>query len=399
MMSPKIFLCWNPGLVPSLRVWGILLTFSLLFTACEKKVDSGDHSIGTQDDILIGHFASMTGSTATFGQSTDRGIRMAMDKINAGGGVMGRKIRVITEDNQGRPEEAVNAALKLINQNNVVALLGEVASSRSIAVAPIAQQAKVPMLSPSSTNPKVTEAGDYIFRGCFIDPFQGSAMASFAVEDLGLKKIAVFTDVKNDYSTGLAQFFKEKIQELGGEIIADESYSEGDVDFRAQLTSIKAKNPDAIFIPGYYTEFGLIARQARSLGITAPMLGGDGWDSDKTFEIGGDAINGCYYSNHYSPDDPRPEVQQFVGDYRSLYGVTPDAMAVLGYDAMMILSDAIRRAGSTDGAKIRDALAQTVDFKGVAGLISIDAQRNAQKPLVVLKIDQGKTSFVKQVNP
>ncbi|MDK3159919.1 ABC transporter substrate-binding protein [Kamptonema cortianum] len=375
----------------------LLLGLLALSGGCSKSSDGKGKEAG---DILIGHFASMTGSTATFGQSTDRGIRMAAEAINARGGVLGgRKIVVITEDNQGKPDEAVNAALKLINQNRVSALLGEVASSRSLAVAPIAQQARVPMLTPSSTNPKVTEVGDFIFRSCFIDPFQGSAMASFAVNDLGLKKFAVFTDIKNDYSTGLAKFFKDKVVELGGEIVADESYSEGDVDFRAQLTSIRSKNPDAIFIPGYYTEFGLIARQARALGITVPFLGGDGWDSDKTYEIGGDAINGGYYSNHYSPEDQRPEVVAFIEEYRSRYGSTPDAMAVLGYDAMLMMADAIERAGSADRQSIRDALAATKDFKGVAGHITMDEGRNALKPLVVLKIEDGKSKFVKQIEP
>jgi len=383
-----------------LGILGCLLAVVFTITGCSKPAgENAQKDKKAPQGIKIGHFASMTGSTATFGQSTDRGIRMAMDEINSKGGILGQQIVLITEDNQGKPEEAVNAALKLINQDKVVALLGEVASSRSLAVAPIAQQSKIPMISPASTNPKVTEVGDYIFRACFIDPFQGSAMATFAMKDLGLKKFAVFTDIKNDYSTGLAQFFKEKVKELGGEIVADESYSEGDVDFKAQLTSIKGKKPDAIFIPGYYTEFGLIARQARALGIKVPMLGGDGWDSDKTFEIGGEAINGCYYSNHYSSDDIRPEVQKFVSDYKKLYGSTPDAMSVLGFDAMMILADSIKRAGTTDNQKLRDAIAATKDYNGITGKVSMDAQRNALKPLVVLKINNGKTEFVKLVNP
>ncbi|MDX2226934.1 MAG: ABC transporter substrate-binding protein [Verrucomicrobiae bacterium] len=383
-----------PSILRSLLATGTLL--SLYFLGGCSKPSTG----AAANEILIGHYGSMTGSTATFGQSTDKGVRMAAEEINAKGGILGKKIRIVTEDDQGRPEEAVNAVLKLINQNRVTAVIGEVASSRSIAAAPQCQSARVPMLSPASTNPKVTEIGDFIFRGCFIDPFQGAAMAKFAMEDLKLRKFAVFTDVKNDYSVGLAKFFKEKVRELGGEIVADESYSEGDVDFKAQLTSIKGRNPDAIFLPGYYTEFGLIARQARELGMTVPFLGGDGWDSEKTFEIGGKAIIGSYYSNHYSPDDTRPKVREFVKAFKQQHGQVPDAMAVLGYDSMYMMADSIRRAGSTDGQAIRDALATIKGFEGVAGNITMDAGRNAQKSLVVLKIEDGnKTSFVKSVEP
>lgn len=350
-------------------------------------------------DIVIGHFGSMTGNTATFGISTDEGVRLAMEEINAAGGVLGRKIRVVTADTQSKPEEAVTAVQKLINQDRVVALIGEVASSRSIAAAPVAQRRGIPMLSPASTNPKVTQIGDYIFRSCFIDPFQGAAMANFATQVLKMKRLAILYDVKNDYSIGLREFFSQTVKKNGGEIVADESYGEGDIDFRAQLTKIKNAAPDGIYVPGYYTEVGLICRQARELGINVPLMGGDGWDSDKTFAIGRDAVNGCYFTNHYSPDQDRPEVKKFVEAYRKRYnGKQPDAMAILGYDAMYLMADAIRRAGSTRGRAIRDALAATKDFPGASGTITIDKDRNARKPIVILKIENQKAVYVTSIN-
>src|SRR5713226_1773668 len=354
---------------------------------------------GSSGEIPIGGCRSLTGTTATFGQSTDNGIKMAFDEINTAGGVLGKKLKVLVEDDQSKPEEATTAVTKLINQNHVVAMLGEVSSSRSLAAAPVCQANAVPMVSPSSTNPRVTQIGDYIFRVCFIDPFQGSVMAKFAANTLKVKKVAILVDVRNDYSVGLQTFFRENFRQLGGQIVAEQSYSEGDSDFRAQLTQIKAVNPEAVYVPGYYTEVGTIARQARELGLTVPLMGGDGWDSPRLFEIGGDALNGCYLSNHYSVDDPSPTIQKFVSDYKARYKETPDALAALGYDAAKILVDAIGRAGSTDGAKVRDALAQTKDFPGVTGKITIDKDRNAVKPAVVLKIDNGKFVYVETVSP
>ncbi len=362
---------------------------AISFLACERN----------ENVLKIGQFGSLTGGTATFGKSTDNGVMLATDEINAAGGLLGKKVKIITEDDQGKTEEAKTAVLKLIQQDQVKAIIGEVASARSLVAAPECQRSKIPMISPASTNPKVTEVGDYIFRTCFIDSFQGMAMARFAFNQLKLKRIAILRDIKNDYSIGLADFFIKTFRELGGEIIADESYSEKDSEFRAQLTSIKQKNPDGIYLPGYYTEVGLIARQARELGITVPFMGGDGWDSSKTLEIGESAVNGSYYTNHYSPEDQNPLVQDFIKKYKNRYGETPDAMAVLGYDAARILFEAIRTANSEDPAKIRDALAQTKNFPGVSGEITMDANRNAQKKIVILKINEGKTQYVDSVNP
>ncbi|MEP6810231.1 MAG: ABC transporter substrate-binding protein [Chthoniobacterales bacterium] len=353
-------------------------------------------------DVVIGQYASLTGSEATFGINSSNGVALALEEINSHGGVLGgRKIKIITEDDQSKPGQPSAAVKKLVSNDNVVAVIGEIASSRSLEAAPICQAAKIPMVSPGATNARVTEVGDYIFRVCFIDPFQGTVMAKFALDNLKAKKVAILTDVRNDYSVGLTQYFKEYFQSHGGQVVLERSFSGGgtDKDFRAQLTAIKAAQPDAIFVPGYYTEAGLIAKQARSLGIKVPLLGGDGWDSPKLSEIGGSAIDGSYFSTHFSPKDSNPKVQDFVKRYQAKFSTMPDGMAPLGYDAMMVLAQAINTAGSTDGSKIRDALAAVKDFDGVTGKITIDAKRNATKAAVVLKVTGQGNDFVASVAP
>ena len=352
-------------------------------------------------DIVLGQYASLTGSEATFGINSSNGVALALEEVNSKGGVLGRKIKIITEDDQSKPGQPSAAVKKLISSDKVTAVLGEIASSRSLEAAPICQEAKVPMVSPGATNARVTEVGDYIFRVCFIDPFQGTVMAKFALDNLKATKVAILTDVRNDYSVGLTQYFKEYFEAHGGKIVAERSFSGGgtDRDFRAQLTSIKASQPEAIFVPGYYTEAGLIAKQARSLGIKVPLLGGDGWDSPKLSEIGGTAIDGSYFSTHFSPKDENPKVQDFVKRYQAKFNAMPDGMAPLGYDAMMVLAQAITTAGSTDGSKIRDALAAVKDFEGVTGKITIDPKRNATKSAVVLKVSGKGNDFVASVAP
>jgi branched-chain amino acid transport system substrate-binding protein len=270
-------------------------------------------------------------------------------------------------------------------------------------MAPIADANRVPMITPSSTNPKVTKVDGrtrpYVFRVCFIDPFQGTVMAKFARETLKLSRVAVLRDVGSDYSVGLADFFLSKFKELGGTIVDDQSYKDTDSDFRAQLTAIKAKNPDGIYVPGYYTQVGLIARQARELGLKAPLMGGDGWDSPKLFEIGGKALDGSYFSNHYSPEDPSPRIQDFVRVYKEKFKEVPDGLAATGYDAAKIAIDAMSRAPQLTGEAIRDAIAATKDYPGVTGVISIDADHNAVKPAVVLQIRDGMGRYVATVQP
>ena len=340
--------------------------------------------------ILLGEYGALTGSQASFGTSTDNAIKMAVAEINAKGGVLGKPVEVRVEDDNSRADQVPSAVLKLINEDNVLAILGEVASSSSLAAAPICQKAGVPMLSPTSTNPKVTEVGDYIFRACFIDPYVGESLAKFSRDKLGAKTAAIFTDVKSDYSKGLSQYFKDSFTKIGGKVVATESYQAGDTNFRSQLNNIKGQKPDVIYIPGYYTEVGNIAVQARSLGMNQTLLGSDGWDSPKLFEIGKSAVNNSYFSNHYSPESKDPKVVKFVADYKQKYGETPDALAAVAYDAAYIMVDAIKRAGDTDRAKIRQALADTKDFDGVTGKISMNAQRNADKKLVIIKISGGK---------
>jgi branched-chain amino acid transport system substrate-binding protein len=324
---------------------------------------------------------------------------MAVKEINDAGGIDGKKIRVITYDDQGKPTEAAAATTKLIVQDKIHVLLGEVASSRSLAMAPIAQAQGVPMVTPSSTNPKVTEGKSFVFRVCFIDPFQGSVMAKFASENLKMKKIAILRDVGNDYSVGLANFFQDKLKQLGGEIAIDQSYQAGDIDFKAQLTAIKAAAPEAIFVPGYYTDVALIARQARELGIKVPLLGGDGWESAKLFQIGGSALEGSYFSNHYAVEDPAAGVQKFIDDYSKIYFENPDSLAALGYDAARVAAAAVSRAKSVKGDDIRRELQATKDFPGVTGNITINEERNAVKPAVVLKIEGQVAHYQTSIAP
>ena len=384
------------------RVFVLLVTsiLSLALLSCAPDESAtGTAGGATGNEILVGEYGSLTGSTATFGQSTHNGIVLALDEVNAAGGINGRQIKLFTEDDQSKPEEAASVVQKLISQNQVVAVLGEVASSRSLAAAPICQANKVPMLTPSSTNPQVTQIGDYIFRACFIDPYQGASLAAFALNDLKARRAAILTDVKNDYSVGLANFFKEAFTKGGGQIVGEQSYSEGDSDFKGQLTALRASNPDVLFVPGYYTEVGQIAIQSKDLGMTAPMLGGDGWESPKLLEIGGTALDGSFYSNHYSPDDPSPIVRTFVDKYRERFGANPDSLAALGYDSAKILAEALGRAKTIDGPTIRDEIARTKDFQGVTGTITMGEDRNPIKNLVILEIRDGQITKRAEISP
>jgi branched-chain amino acid transport system substrate-binding protein len=396
------------SLLRALPAAALLLTLA----ACEQKkpapaaggqaAPAGGQAAAPGDKIWFGHVGSMTGQEATFGDSTDKGIRLAIEELNAKGGVKGKQLDLRTYDDQGKPEEAALAATRLITQDKVTVLLGEVASSRSLAMAPIADANKVPHITPSSTNPKVTKDGEktrpFVFRVCFIDPFQGTVMAKFAKER-GIEKVAILRDVGNAYSVGLADYFLSKFKELGGTIVNDQSYKAGDQDFKAQLTAIKARGPQGIYIPGYYTDVALIARQARELGLKVPLMGGDGWDSAKLFEIGGKAIEGSFFSNHYTPDDPSPRIQEFISKFKARYGAVPDTMAATGYDAAMVAADAITRAKDMTGESIAQAIAVTKDFPGVTGVITLDQDHNAVKPAVVVEVKGGKAVHVATVAP
>lgn len=374
-----------------------IVAAALLAMACRPGREA--QTTDAAGDIPVGVYGALTGDQASFGTSTVNGVRIAADEINAAGGVLGRKVRLVVEDDQGRAEEAASVVTKLITGNNVAALIGENSSNQSLAAAPIAQANGVPMISPSSTNPAVTEKGEYIFRVCFTDPYQGKALAAFARKNLKLDTAAILQDQKNDYSVGLAEVFRREFEAAGGKIVAQQSYSGGDTEFRPQLTAIRRANPQALFIPGFYTEVGQIAIQARDLGLNVPLLGGDGWDSPTVIQIGGKAIEGAYFSDHYFVGDTRPVVQQFVSKYEQRHGKKPEATAALGYDALHIWANAARRANTIDRKAVRDQIAATKDYQGVSGTISMGADRNPIKPVAMIKIENGRMNFAGWVSP
>jgi branched-chain amino acid transport system substrate-binding protein len=384
-----------------LRLLGSLIVTALALAgaACERRPGAATDSGG---EIVIGMYGSLTGDGASFGISSKEGHELAIEEINNAGGLLGgRKFRMIIEDDQSKPEEASNAVTKLITQDKVVAVLGEVASRRSLAAAPIAQRYQIPMITPASTNERVTAVGDYIFRVCFIDPFQGEVLAKFAYNDLKVRRVAILKDIQQDYSVGLTDSITKHLTSLGAEVLPAISYTTGDADFKAVLTQVRSQKPDAVFVTGYYPEAAIIVRQARELGMTMPMLGGDGWVGD-AIKNGRDALKNTYISNHYSADNPDPIVQNFVTSYRAKFGKEPDAMAALAYDAVKVLADAMNRAQSTEGPKVRDALA-SADVPGVTGRLKMNPQRNVDKPAVIQEVTYtgGEVKFIYKtmVNP
>ncbi len=352
-----------------------------------------------QEPIRIGEFASLTGKEATYGQTAHKGTILAIEEANAAGGVLGRPLELLTEDDQSKAGESATVVKKLISRDKVVAMLGEITSGRTLEAAPICQNAKIPLISPGATAPEVTTKGNYVFRVCFIDPFQGTVMAKFAADTLKLKRVAVLSSVSSAQSVGLAKFFRERFTADGGTLVLEQKYGDGDKDFRAQLTAIRAAGVDGIFVPGYYAEAALIAKQARDLGLTVPLLGVDGWESSELVSIGGAAVEGAYLSTHYSPENKSPAVVAFNERYRRRWGTDSNALSALGYDSALVLLDAIRRAGTTDGPALRVALAATKDFPGATGSITFDAQRNPTKSAVVLTVKDGRFVFVQDVHP
>lgn len=355
-------------------------------------------------EVRVGLYGSLTGSEATFGKDTEAGVLLAIKEANIAGGVAvagGPKqtLKLISMDDQGKAEEVQSVVNNLITKEKVHVVIGEVASTLSLAAAPICQKAGIPMISPSSTNPRVTEVGDFIFRVCFIDPFQGLVMAKFAKNTLQATTAGLFVDNGSDYAKGLAQYFANTFKQMGGEIVSEQYYGNKDMDFKSQLTEYKNKNPDVLFVPGYYTQVGQIAQQARDLGLSAIFLGGDGWDSTKLTEIGGEAIHGAYYSNHYHAKEDRAEVKQFVEAYQKEYGVVPTGLAALGYDAARLALDAMTRAKSINGADLRDAIAASKDFPGVTGKITINKERNADKSAIVLQVTGEGFEPVETISP
>jgi branched-chain amino acid transport system substrate-binding protein len=358
------------------------------------------------NDIRIGVLNELTGGNATMGNSATNGAKMAIKEANAKGGVLGKQLAAVVADNKSEPSESANAMTKLATQDRVVAVTGVFSSSNAIATSNVAEGTKVPFLAVGATNPKVTvdeksgKVKDYTFRVCFIDPFQGTVGANFVLNTLKLQKAAILVDNSSDYSKGLAAFFKDAFTKGNGSIVAEEAYLQKDQDFKTILTKVKALNPEVIYVPGYYEEVGKIVRQAREMGIDAPIVGGDGWDSPKLVEVAGAAaLNQTYFTNHYSVEDTNPVSQAFVEAYKKEYGQAPDAMAVLGYDAANVLIDAIKRANSADPAKIREALAATKDYPAVTGSTTLNATHDAVKSAVIIEMKDGKQTFKASVKP
>lgn len=377
------------------KLFMILGIMGMFFSSCTKK----------ENVIKIGLVAPMTGGAATYGTSTKNGCMMAIDEINRQGGLIvdktAYKINCIWEDDEGKPESAANAYRKLIDQNKVIAIIGTVMSKCSLAGAPIAQESGVPMITPASTNPQVTEVGNYIFRACFIDPFQGTVMANFAYNTLGKRKAAVLFDNGNDYNKGLAEFFKAQFENLGGKVVAYESFTDEDKtqDFTPQLTKIKAVSPDVLFLPNYYSSVALVVKQAKGMQLNIPFLGGDGWDSPELINLAGKDIEGSYFSTHFSKDSPLKEIQKFVKEYEAKYGFSPDGLAALGYDATYILCNALKRSITLKKEDIRQALVETKDLQVLSGKITFDSSRNPIKNAVILKIENGRTLYYSTIAP
>ena len=376
----------------------LALLVGSLVAGCGKSSDA--------NKIKIGLLNEMTGGNATFGTSSANGAKMAFKEINAKGGVLGKQIEAVIADNKSEPSESANAMTKLATQDGVVAVTGVFASSNAIAASSVAEATKTPFLAVGATNPKVTvdekskKVKEYTFRVCFIDPFQGTVGANFVLNTLKLKKAAIMVDNSSDYSKGLAAFFKEAFVKGGGSILLEEAYLQKDQDFKAVLTKLKALNAEVIYVPGYYEEVGKIVKQARELGITAPIIGGDGWDSPKLVEIGtAAALNNTYFTNHYSVDDNSPASKAFVDAYKKEYGQNPDALAVLGYDAAKLLIDAIGRANSTDKTKILAAIAATKDYPAITGATTLNATHDAVKSAVIIEMKDGKQVFKATVKP
>lgn len=349
----------------------------------------------TGDTIKIGGLAPLTGDVSVYGVAVDNGVKMAVEEINADGGVLGKQIEYIVYDEKGDATEAVNAYNKLVQSDNVVAIVGDVTSKPTLAVAQQAAKDKIPLITASGTAENITQAGENIFRACFIDPFQGELMASYASKKLEKKTAAIIYNISDDYSKGLYEAFEAAAGDLGIEVVQVEGYGKGTVDFKAQLTNIKSKNPDVIFLPVYYQDVALIAVQAKELGIEAQFLGADGWDGviGQVDESNMDAVNGAYFCSQYSAQSDDPNLQAFLSKYKETYGMDASQFAVLGYDAMKMLAQAISEAGSTDSAAITSAMA-SIDFTGLTGHMTFDENRNPVKSAAITQIDNGEYKFI-----
>lgn len=356
------------------------------------------------NEIVIGGNFELTGGVASYGQSNYNGVKMAIDEFNAAGGLNGKKIKLVVADNKSESSEAMNATVKLISQDKALALIGPSTSAPVLASAQVVTDKKVPLLTPTGTNEKITvndgKVREYLFRSCFIDPLQGNVMGIFAVNSLKAKSAAILLDSSSDYSKSIAEVFTKTFESLGGKIVSSEAFLAKDTDFRATLTKIKQSNPDVVFVPAYYQEAGMIVRQAREMGINAKFLGVDGWDSPKLAEIAGAAaLNNTFFCNHYSSENNDPAITKFVADYKQKYNQEPDAFSALGYDGGLVMIDAIKRAKTLDSKGIRDALEQTKNLKVITGVLSIDANHNSSKDIVIIEMKDGKQMFKEKISP
>jgi branched-chain amino acid transport system substrate-binding protein len=386
------------------RLAGVFMSFMVaagVLAGCNSSTSGDGEKGGT---IKIGANLELSGGVASYGQSAKEGIELAIEEINKEG-IDGKKLELVTVDNKSDAAEATNGALKLATQDKVVAMIGAATSTNTLAQVQIAQDNKIPLITPTATNATITnkdgKLNDFVFRTCFIDPFQGTVAANFATNDLKVKSAAVLIDSSSDYSKGLADSFKKNFTANGGKIVKEEAYIAKDTDFRATLTNIKSANPEYIFVPGFYEEVGLIIKQAREIGLNVPIMGGDGWDSPKLVEIAGaQTLNNTFITNHYSSGDSDKKVQDFVAAFKAKYdGKSPDAFTALGYDTVYFLADAINRAGSSDSAKIQKALEETDGLELVSGKVKLDKNHDPIKAAVILEYQNGEQQFKTKINP
>jgi branched-chain amino acid transport system substrate-binding protein len=391
------------------KLAGVFLSLMItagLMAGCKdgaQNTSSSGSSGGGGDTIKIGANLELSGGVASYGQSIAEGLELAFEEINKEG-INGKELKLVKVDNKSDAAEATNGAIKLISQDKVTAIVGAATSTNTLAQVQVAQSNKVPLITPTGTNPTITnkdgKVNDFVFRTCFIDPFQGTVAARFALDELKVKNAAVLIDTASDYSKGLASAFKKSFEENGGKIVAEEAYVAKDTDFRATLTRIKSANPEFIFLPGYYEEVGLIVKQARELGINVPIMGGDGWDSPTLVEIAGkEALNNTFITNHYSANDPDSKIQEFVKAFKAKYNKTPDGFAALGYDTAYFLADAIKRAGDADPVKIKEALAQTKELSLISGVLTLNENHDPVKSATILEYKNGEQQFKTKVNP
>lgn len=374
------------------------LAGAMMIGGCKDK--AGDNSANAEGgEIKIGVFLSLSGKNADFGKTTKNGIELAVEEINAAGGIGGKKLVIVDKDTRSKPEEAQTVAKQLATQDKVAVAIGSVESGQSIKAAPVFQEAGIPMVSPSSTNPDVTKQGDRIFRVCYLDDFQGQACAAFAFKDLGLKKAAIIFAQDDDYSRGLADFFRTSFKAMGGTIVEDVAFQGEVSEFKDQVSKIASANPEVIFAPVYYGSIGLIARDFRKQGVKAPLLGGDGWESPQLIQLAGETLEGCYFGYHYDPDDKDPKVQSYLKNYKAKFNTEPNSLSALGYDAVYTVKAAIELGGGASSEQITQGLRKVKDFHGVTGTYSIDENRNAKKPITMLKIGGTNLSKVKVIQP